>query len=69
MRLQEINRSNSSMGTTIHSPSRGVGSGGAMSSLCLALYAIIFIEFAPILCLFFAYLFLVWSVTFSLSHH
>jgi hypothetical protein len=64
-RLKGSNRSHSSMGfgaasTTIHYPSRGIGSGGTMSSLCLTLYAIMFMELFFNFMSLFAYLSLMW---------
>jgi hypothetical protein len=72
VRLQGRNHSNSSMrfraaATTIHRPAQGSGSGGAMSSLCLVLYVIIFIELCFNFMSPFVYLSLIWSVDFSLS--
>jgi hypothetical protein len=72
VRLEWSNRSNSSMGfgvapTTIHCPSRGVGSGGTISLLCLALYAIMLIELCFNVMSLFTYLSLMWSITFFLS--
>jgi hypothetical protein len=51
-----------------HRPTRGTGSGGATSSLCLALYVIMFIKLCFNFMSLFAYLSLMWSDTFSLSH-
>jgi hypothetical protein len=72
VRFQRRNHSNSSMrfraaATTIHRPAQGVGSGGSMSSLCLILYVIIFIELCFNFMSLFVYLSLMWSVAFFLS--
>jgi hypothetical protein len=63
MFLQGSNRSNSSMGfrvasTTIHRPTQGVDSRGATSLLCLALFAIMFIELCFNFMSLFTYLYL-----------
>jgi hypothetical protein len=47
-----------------HRPTRAAGSGGATGSLCLTLYAIIFIELCFNFMSIFAYLSLMWSVNF-----
>jgi hypothetical protein len=70
--LQGSNRSNSmgfgAASTIIHCPSRGAGSGGATRSLCLTLYVIMFIKLCFNFMSLFAYLSLMWSVTFFISH-